>query len=181
MISVRMAEMAVSGAAEEELVAIGLGSCIGLAIVDREAGVAGLVHIVLPAAQGGVGAVTKFADTAAPALLEAVIGAGARRERLEVAIAGGAKMFAVGGALDIGARNDAAVREALRGLRLRISGAATGGNRGRTVRIAVGEGLVTVQEAGGERVALLRGRRAAPHRAGQPIGVRPAQTIGARA
>jgi len=35
MISVRMGEIAVSRDPGEELVAVGLGSCIGLAIVDR--------------------------------------------------------------------------------------------------------------------------------------------------
>ncbi len=43
-----MGELAVSSTVGDELVAIGLGSCIGLAMVDREAGVAGLAHVVLP-------------------------------------------------------------------------------------------------------------------------------------
>ena len=48
MTGVRMGELAVSATPTDELVAVGLGSCIGLVIVDRSAGVAGLAHIVLP-------------------------------------------------------------------------------------------------------------------------------------
>ena len=43
-----MGEIEVSERAGDELVARGLGSCIGLALVDRFVGVAGLAHIVLP-------------------------------------------------------------------------------------------------------------------------------------
>ena len=50
-----MGELAVSGTVGDELVAIGLGSCIGLALVDRDANVAGLAHVVLPESQGKAG------------------------------------------------------------------------------------------------------------------------------
>jgi len=158
MAAVRMGELAVSATPGEELVAIGLGSCIGLALVDQHAGVAALAHIVLPTSQGSSGPAAKFADSAVPELLTQVLRAGALRHRLRVVIAGGARMFALGGELDIGARNAAAVREALTRHRLAIHAHATGGNRGRTVRVAVGEGRVSVQEAGGKPQTLLAGR-----------------------
>ena len=46
-IAVRMGEIAVSKSPGELLVSLGLGSCIGLALVDRRLGVAGLAHVVL--------------------------------------------------------------------------------------------------------------------------------------
>ena len=144
--SVRMGEMHVSSGSGEELVAIGLGSCIGLALIDRAAGVAGLAHVVLPESGGAVGTPGKFADLAVPALLSCVQQAGARKERLEAVIVGGAKMFALGAGMDIGARNEAAVREALGSHRVRVRAAATGGNCGRTMRVS-GD-TVTVHEAG---------------------------------
>ena len=62
---VRMGELAVSSAAGDVLVSLGLGSCIGLALVDRKMGIAGLAHVVLPDSAGqddaGPG---KFADRA---------------------------------------------------------------------------------------------------------------------
>ena len=157
MASVRMGEMSISASSDDELVAIGLGSCIGLALLDRAAGVAGLAHVVLPESQGTKGPEPKFADLAVPALLAAVQRAGARKERLEAVLVGGAKMFALGAGLDIGARNDAAVRAALGTQRIRIVATETGGNSGRTMRIAVGKGTVSVHVAGGKPVNIVGG------------------------
>ena len=47
-ISVRMGELAASRESGCVLVTIGLGSCIGLALVDTGAGIAGLADIMLP-------------------------------------------------------------------------------------------------------------------------------------
>jgi chemotaxis protein CheD len=157
MPGVRMGEMVVSDNPNDELVALGLGSCIGLAIVDRLAGVAGLAHIVLPESGDKVDQIGKFADTAVPELIARLRRAGAVARRFETAIVGGARMFEVSGGLDIGTRNEAAVRAALSAARVSISAAQTGGNQGRTVRIAVGECLVAVRVAGQPAVALLEG------------------------
>jgi len=154
MASVRMGEMHISSAKGEELVAIGLGSCIGLALIDRGAGVAGLAHVVLPDSGGAAGPAGKFADLAVPALLDAVQKAGARRERLEAVLVGGAKMFALGAGMDIGARNEAAVRDGLSKHRVKVRAAATGGSSGRTMRVLAGEGTVNVHEAGSKPVVL---------------------------
>ncbi|MGZ4243981.1 MAG: hypothetical protein ACXVSE_06795, partial [Solirubrobacteraceae bacterium] len=58
---------------------------------------------------------------------------------------------------DIGARNEAAVRAALTKARIQVKAAETGGSSGRTVRIAVGELLVTVRAAGQPAETLLEG------------------------
>jgi chemotaxis protein CheD len=164
MANARMGELVVSCNSGDELMALGLGSCIGLAMVDRAAGVAGLAHVVLPDSDGSGTPAAKFADTAVPELLARVCEAGAVRSRLQVAIAGGASMFAGAQSLDIGDRNQRAIREALRRARLRCDAAETGGERGRTMRVAVGAGTVTSRTAGQEPIELLRGapvRRAA--------------------
>lgn len=164
-----MGELAVSGTVGDELVAIGLGSCIGLAVVDRGANVAGLAHVVLPEAQGKTEPVAKFADLAVPELIARVEAAGAMRRRLEAVLIGGARMFSVGASLDIGARNAEAVRQALSTERVRIRAEEVGGSRGRTARIIIGS-EITSQLAGGTRTSLLSlagalGRRTRPVRA----------------
>jgi len=152
---VRMGEYAFSATAGDMLVSLGLGSCIGLALLDRRAAVAGLAHVVLPATEGRGGTPGKFADTAVPALLEAVTGLGARRTRVEAVLVGGASMFSFGGnGLEVGQRNDAAVREALGTLRIPIVAAETGGSKGRTVRVHVETGRVTSKAAGETEVEL---------------------------
>ena len=58
-------------------------------------------------------------------------------------------MFAgAGSTLEVGLRNDAAVRAALGLARIRIVATATGGTRGRTVRVYPETGVVTVRVAG---------------------------------
>jgi chemotaxis protein CheD len=155
---VRMGELAVSATADDELVSMGLGSCIGVALVDRERIVAGLAHVMLPSANAAYSAPAKFADRAVPTLLACIERLGAHRERMVAVLAGGAQMFTgaktgVAG-LDLGARNEAAVRGALGELGIPVCAAATGGDRGRTVRVRVGEARVSVKEAGGVEVAL---------------------------
>jgi chemotaxis protein CheD len=149
-----MGEIVVSAKGGEELVALGLGSCIGLALIDRAGSVAGLAHIVLPESRDGADGPGKFADLAVPELLAQMRRAGARESRIEAVLTGGACMFALGSELDIGARNEAAVRSALSSLRISVAAAATGGNRGRTVRVTPDDCRVSVREAGGETVTL---------------------------
>ncbi len=149
-----MGELAVSRTDGDELVAIGLGSCIGLALIDRQAGVAGLAHVVLPESTTTAGPPGKFADTAVPELISQLERLGATKRRLQAVLIGGARMFAIGASLDIGSRNAAAVKEHLARYGVPIHAEETGGNRGRTARVVLGTD-VSSQLAGGERTSLL--------------------------
>ncbi len=149
-----MGEMVVSARRGDELVVIGLGSCIGLALIDPGADVVGLAHVVLPESQGSDGPPGKFGDLVVPAMLRMLEGAGANRRRLQAVLVGGARMFSLGSIGDIGARNAVAVRAALKSAAIAVHSEEVGGNRGRTARIVVGQ-TVTVQLAGGERRTLV--------------------------
>ena len=159
----RMAEIAVSRHEADVLVALGLGSCIGVALLDGASLVAGLAHVVLPESRPGATTPGKFADTAVPELLCRVIGLGATRGRLHAVLVGGAQMFAVsaGGALDIGRRNEQAVRTALAVAGIPITTTLTGGGAGRTMRVHIGSGIVTCKQAGSqeETIATREARR----------------------
>jgi chemotaxis protein CheD len=149
MTHARIGQIVVSRNPDDELVAVGLGSCIGVIMSDPYAHVAGLAHVMLPESTGDVAKPGKFADTAVPELLERVLALGAGRGHLRIGMTGGAAMFGSGGQLDIGARNAAAVRTALSGVGVRCHAAETGGTQGRTVRVHVGTGRTTVRIAGG--------------------------------
>jgi chemotaxis protein CheD len=158
----RMGELVVSTAPGDVLVSIGLGSCIGLALVDPVKHVGALAHIMLPEApteHDGSGGAAKFADRAVPLLIERAREAGANATRLQAVLAGGAKMVSLAGGsgLDIGGRNERAVLDQLERARIRVHAAATGGTTGRTIRVHVGDGRVTVRAAGGSEVELLGG------------------------
>jgi chemotaxis protein CheD len=160
-IAVRMGEIAVSANPGDMLVSLGLGSCIGLALVDQRRGIAGLAHIMLPEALAGGGPAGKFADLAVPELVEQTVALGTARPMLKAVLVGGAQMFSLGGsgAMDIGVRNDTAVRAALATERIPVVAAATGGSSGRTIRVVPG-GPVLSKEAGGAEIVLMPGVRA---------------------
>jgi chemotaxis protein CheD len=154
MESIGMGMMAVRRDQDDELFAIGLGSCIGLAVLDRSARVAGLAHIVLPASHDQDGEPGKFADRAVPELIFRMRLQGAVARRMEAVMVGGARMFATG-ELDIGARNAEAVRDALGAVKVRVHAEAIGGTLGRSVRVNAANGTVTMKEVGGKPVLLL--------------------------
>jgi chemotaxis protein CheD len=155
-IAVRMGEIAVSSNPDDVLMSIGLGSCIGLALVDQRRGVAGLAHIMLPEAIAGGGPVGKFADVAVPELVRQTTALGTTKTMLKAVVVGGAQMFSLGtsGAMDIGVRNDTAVRAALATERIPVVAAEVGGSKGRTIRVVPG-GVVLSKEAGGAEKELM--------------------------
>lgn len=151
---VRMGELHASAAAGDVLVSIGLGSCIGVALVDGRRPIVGLAHVMLPAADEQCGPVAKFANYGVPALLAEVKRLGAIRP--QAIIAGGAQMFSFSGegGGNIGARNEEAVRHALKAANVPIVAHATGGRRGRTIRVHVDGARVTVREVAGTETVL---------------------------
>jgi chemotaxis protein CheD len=153
-----MGELAVSKVPGDVLVSIGLGSCIGLALVDRARSVAGLAHVMLPESTGSPDAASrhKFADLAVPALIEKVVALGTSVSRLEAVLVGGARMFSFGGSsLDIGARNEEATLAELKKRGVRVIAKATSGTKGRTIRVHVEGGRILFKEAGGVESTLL--------------------------
>jgi chemotaxis protein CheD len=152
---VRMSELAVSAVPGDELVSVGLGSCIGVALVCRRRIACGLAHVMLPESGGRPGdRPAKYGDQAVPALLARLGLLGVSARSLEAVVVGGAQMFADANGMAIGARNEAAVRAALDRVRIPILATATGGAIGRTIRVHVATGTVTVREAGAQEVIL---------------------------
>jgi chemotaxis protein CheD len=152
-IMVRMGELVATRDPGATLLAIGLGSCIGLAMLDRKLPVVGLAHVMLPESPArAVESPGKFADTAVPALRERMIELGATRNRIDAILVGGAQMFSfdssAGSRLDVGARNEQAVREALAAARIEVLATATAGKTGRTMRVTVSPAGIVVKEAG---------------------------------
>ena len=152
---VRMGELVASASAGDVLACVGLGSCIGLALVCRHGRACGLAHIVLPDSGGREGdRPAKFAERAVPALLGALRHLGVGAGSLEAILVGGAQKFTMSTGMEIGARNEAAVRAELQRAGIPVTATATAGSVGRTVRVHVATGNVTVREAGSNEVTL---------------------------
>ncbi|MFM9872904.1 MAG: chemotaxis protein CheD [Fimbriimonadaceae bacterium] len=137
---------------------LGLGSCIGLVVMDEQADVTGMVHIMLPESfkDKPVDKPGKFADTGIPELLAQMEKLGASKSRMIMAFAGGAQVFKYGSEsssrLDVGARNGEAVGNILKGMGARILAIDVGGSSGRTVIVNAQDGEVRVRTVhGGEK------------------------------
>ncbi|MBQ7666097.1 MAG: chemotaxis protein CheD [Synergistaceae bacterium] len=137
-----------------KLVTLGLGSCIGLVVYDSTAKVAGMAHIMLPNSRGLMGSekVGKFADTAVPALIDAMERQGAVKSRIKAKLAGGAQMFALPGVsadfLTVGAKNVTETKKRLALLRIALIAADTGGNKGRTIEFSTSNWMLKVKTLG---------------------------------
>ncbi|OZU90298.1 chemotaxis protein CheD [Virgibacillus indicus] len=117
----------------------GLGSCVGAVLYDSKKEIAGLSHVLLPDSSLTRQAAFnkyKYADTAIPALVEQLIGAGARLNQLKAKLAGGAQMFQFTSNSDImriGPRNVEAVQAILQEYHIPVISSDVGGNSGRTI------------------------------------------------
>ncbi len=131
-----------------------LGSCVGIAMYDRVAGIGGMAHVILPCADGGKGARGKFADTAIDQLLDDLIREGSERGRITAKIAGGASMFGTSVDDSLGDRNAEAVKQRLAHHSIRLAAEDLGGTRGRRMLLNPSDGRVEVQIIG-EQVSVL--------------------------
>jgi chemotaxis protein CheD len=151
--SVGLGGQVISRDPQDVLVAFGLGSCLGIGMYDPVSRSAGLLHAVLPEHTNGNGALTpgKFVDSGVLALIDGMLKAGADRRRLVVWMAGGANMLLSPGMVrtfDIGSRNIQTALKVFETLNLRLSGQEVGGSTGRTVRLYVAGGRMTVRKVG---------------------------------
>jgi chemotaxis protein CheD len=147
-IRVRVADYAV--AATGTISTIGLGSCVAIALYDATAGVGGLAHVLLPSEtmSRDRSNPAKFPSTAVPLLVSEMTKLGARRERIQAKIAGGASIFGAlipANGVNIGERNVIAAREVLARLEVPIVAEDTGSDYGRTVFLHLEDGRLEVR------------------------------------
>lgn len=147
---VGMADLAVAKS-PTNLITIGLGSCVGIALYDSQVQVGGLVHVMLPSIEQARSKdnKAKFADTGIVYLLEEMIKMGAVKTRIEAKIAGGASMFSFIGKsqLEIGKRNIETTKRVLIELAIPIVAEDTGQNYGRTIVLDTSTGQLSVKSA----------------------------------
>lgn len=141
--------------APQQLIAAGLGSCVGTVIYNRKAKIGGLCHIMLPDSlpfQRKNMKSAKFADLALP-LLVTEIKKRAKHGFLEAKIVGGANMFqfsSLSNAGNIGKRNVEAVERILQELKIPIVGKHVGGYSSRTMIVDLHDFTTSVRVAAKE-------------------------------
>ena len=138
---------------DKGITTLGLGSCVGVAIVDKATRQGGLAHVMLPdsTAIRNNSNVAKFADTGVAELVRQMEAAGAKRSRMVAKIAGGAQMFAFqnnSALVKVGERNVQAVKAKLKELGIPILAEDTGLNFGRTVEFFPATGDYVIKAVG---------------------------------
>jgi chemotaxis protein CheD len=110
-----------------------LGSCVAVCLRDATAGVGGMNHFLLPgdAGEARMGEGERYGVHLMEVLVNGLLKMGARRERLEGKVFGGARML--DGLSDIGARNGAFARRSLANEGVRILAEDLGGRRARRI------------------------------------------------
>ena len=116
-----------------------------------------MAHVLLPSRSlaRDVSNPAKFPETAVPFLIEQLRTLGADPRRIVAKLAGGASMFAqlmTPGSVQMGERNVAATRNALRAAGIPLAGEAVGGEAGRSVRFYVADGRVEIRSVGADVV-----------------------------
>jgi putative nucleotidyltransferase with HDIG domain len=109
-----------------------LGSCVGVALVDRKNGLGGLLHTLLPEpmAADHLDHPGRYAETGVPALLNEMLKQGAELENLECTLGGGALVGPVSQSdmdFDIGGRTLEVAESLLKENGVNIIGQETGG------------------------------------------------------
>jgi chemotaxis protein CheD len=152
-IVIGMGEYAVSDSPMAILACIGLGSCIAFCVYDRVVKVGGMAHVVLPRFEGPKNSnPARYANSAVSHMLGQIVKSGGAKHHLTVKIAGGAQMTLAPGLRDTfktGERNLAEVKAALERENVHLAAADTGGSAGRTVKMYLDTGRITVKTVGG--------------------------------
>lgn len=146
-IQVGMGEVKVAGP-PTLLKAVGIGSCVAVALYDTNLKMGSLVHVVLPCIeeshdQSNPG---RFANVAIGMMVEKMRVAGSLIHNMKAKIFGGGNMFpetiSPDSDMDIGKKNLLAVREELRRFNIGIAAEDVGGDIGRTVLLDTRDGSV---------------------------------------
>lgn len=97
---------------ENELITTVLGSCVSACIRDKESGIGGMNHFMLPESNPGrskkgsdaiVGIATRYGNYAMEHLINTILSHGGKRKNLEVKVFGGGKIIAA--LTDVGMKN----------------------------------------------------------------------------
>jgi chemotaxis protein CheD len=155
VIPVGMGELKVARS-PDTLAVYGIGSCVIVSLYDTKSRVGGIAHVMLPDSSGIDKErlnPNKFADTAIPALYDAIKSEdGVFKANLHAKIVGGSEMFPPTEDYEnnIGRDNTAAVKKALKKMGFPIVAEDTGGKRGRSIEFDLESGLIKLSILGEE-------------------------------
>lgn len=153
-VTVDISDLKVTSDPDDILVTYSLGSCVGLTLYDKNVGVGGMIHCMLPLSKiDAEKAALKpymFVDTGVTILLTELFKRGAQRENLVAKVAGAASPLGKEETFRIGQRNYTILRKLLWKNNILIESEDVGGSKARTMYLYMHDGLVTVKSEGKE-------------------------------
>ena len=154
IVTVGIADFAVSSSPNQVLATYALGSCIGLTLYDPGTGIGGLIHCMLPLGRKEPEKSRKFparfVDTGVMLLLKKLFNRGCRKRNLIARVAGGAAVFKGENLFCIGERNFTIARKILWKNDILIDGSDTLGHATRTMFLYIATGQTSVRSGGEE-------------------------------
>lgn len=147
-VEVQMGEMK-TARDPNNLIALGVGSCIVITFFDPKLKTGALAHTMLPDSTKAAPSENpiKFADKAVDVMVKEMGKKGSLKQDIEAKIIGGANMFPniEHGDLKPGEDNITSVRKKLNKESIRLIGEAVGGTSGRSVEFSTVSGIVTIK------------------------------------
>jgi len=153
--TVGVAEMRISAEPGDVIVTHALGSCLGIAAHDPDAGVGGILHVMMPKSSINPEKAEKnpfmFVDTGVPAFFRDLYAVGAVKPRLVVKVAGGASVqIGTSDRFEIGKRNMTMLKKLLWKNDVLMASDDVGGSKARTMYLEIGSGRTWFTSAGVE-------------------------------
>lgn len=143
-----------TGGREDVLITYSLGSCVGVTLYDKELGLGGLLHCLLPQAKMNPERSEKnpymFVDSGFTMMLEQFIKRGSNPKRLTCRVAGGGNFLDPNGVFKTGERNYTMLRKVLWKHKILIAGEDVGGTIPRTMVLYMATGDTAIRSQGRE-------------------------------
>ncbi len=127
-----------------------LGSCVSVCLRDSTVGIGGMNHFMLPGeaetGSRGTGEAMRYGVGAMEVLLNELLEAGARRDRLEAKVFGGGAVLANMSMLNVGERNADFILRHLQQAQVRITAQDLRGSQARRINYFPASGRVTLRK-----------------------------------
>lgn len=153
-LTVGISDMAISDDPRVEIITHALGSCLGVTAYDPTTRIGGLVHVMLPLSKLSPEKADRnplmFVDTGIPLFFKALFEAGAKREKLQIKVAGGAMILDREKHFKIGERNYTILRKLMWKNNLLIASEDVGSNKSRTMSLFIESGKVLIRSQTGK-------------------------------
>ncbi len=144
MIQVGVADMKLTQNTNIQLATHALGSCLGITLYDPESHVGGLFHAMLPhfnlLQPPSIVQPLMFLDTGLPLFFHIAIAMGARKDRLQIKVAGGAAFSETNDTFKIGKTNILTLRKLLWRNNMIIQNEHVGGDCARSLYLDIESG-----------------------------------------